>query len=112
MLDRLLFFCLLSLGFRWFVFQYKRMGWFRSLLLATRWAIAQELLQCPYCQTVEAATVIYGVLWLAGIKVLPLPVAPFAVLFSGWTAIVIESWCQNRIDELEATHENHQDPGQ
>jgi len=87
----------LSLAFRWFVFRY------RYSLRFWQWAAAKspiihELTHCPYCQTIEASTVLYGLYgWVYGFNWW----MPFAILLNGWVAILIEPWVLSRVERLE-----------
>ena len=89
----------LSLSFRWFVFRYKypRRFWEWA---AQRSRLINELYQCPYCQTIEASTVVYALLYRHDWRV-----APFALLFNGWVAVLMEAWVEGRVEALENRHE-------
>lgn len=95
----------LSLSFRWFIFRYKypRRFW--------EWAsqkspLINELYLCPYCQTIEASTVVYGLLYVwPNYPQVDWARIPFYILFNGWVAVLMEAWLEGRVDALERRHE-------
>ena len=57
-LSEYLLFVILSFGFRWFVFESKPCQPVRNLITCFG-RLGQYLLRCPYCQTIECATILF-----------------------------------------------------
>ncbi len=94
-LNNILVFLFLSLGLRWFLFQYKLLHPIREWL--AQWEFFEELFSCPYCQTFEASVVVY---FLLGMPFTPI-IGFLCGLFNAYIAIAIENTVERQIDELE-----------
>lgn len=97
MLSNLIVFLCLSLGLRWFLFQYSLLHPVRVWLEESKAKpFFSKLFACPYCQTFEASVIVY---------LLTFPFSPvvgfLAALFNAYVAIAIENLIESQIDELE-----------
>lgn len=94
-----------SLGFRWFIFQYKKTACIRDKLLTIKLPIVskliEELFECCYCQMIEASTIIYLIFFLQGSLDISLIEALFAILANGWFLVVTEAVFEYSISCLE-----------
>ena len=88
-------FLLQSLALRWFVFDYKKMEFFRKLILR---GFLAELAICTFCQGFEAGLITY----LSNIKNLPFNQSIFFwPLTAGFVSLVLESFFLESIKNLE-----------
>ncbi len=98
-----------SLGFRWFIFQYKKTAYIRDKLSSIQVPIIskliEELFKCCYCQMIEASTVVYLVFFLQRSLDTSLVEALFAILANGWFLVVTEAVFEFSISCLEDLQE-------
>lgn len=100
-------FLLQALAMRWFIFDYKKLEFFRKLIFR---GFLAELSICTFCQGFEAGLLIY----LINFKILPLNQWLFTwPLTAGFFALVLESFFKFQINKLEneknfsfTSHEN------
>ncbi len=102
---------LYSFGLRWLIFQYKKTAFIRELLRAIKVkpldSLAAELLQCCYCQMVEASTVVYLTLTLIRRIDLSFPEILLAIVANGWIMVITEYFFESAIDKMEDFHGFH-----
>ena len=96
-LPSLIVFLCLSLGLRWFLFQYSLLHPVREWLEKSRasWFFS-KLFACPYCQTFEASVIVY-------LLTTPFDIVTgvLAGLFNAYVAIALEHLIESQIDKLE-----------
>lgn len=87
-MSEMLFFTGLALSFRWFVFQFKHTSLLRSLLKFI-WGekLGEELMHCPYCQSIEAGLVVAAALYLLGERI-HYELLPLYLLFAGLVGLI------------------------
>lgn len=110
-MDTFLLLLLYSFGLRWLIFQYKKTAFIRDLLRSVQFqplkSLIAELLQCCYCQMVEASTVVYLALSLSGrIQLNPIELL-LSIAANGWIMVITEYFFEISIDKMEALHEFH-----
>ncbi len=99
MSDFLLFICL-SLSFRWFVFEFRHTGEIRERLKII-WGdeLGNELLSCPYCQSVESGLVVMIFCYFGGLTFSPYLI-PFVLLACGMAGMITAPFVDLLIDLL------------
>jgi hypothetical protein len=92
---------ILSISFRWFIFQYKLFAPIRNWLKSRDIPLINELMHCVYCQTIEAAAVIFAVFWMAQTINCHWLIIPVAILAIGFIGVLAEGWIEKRVWEME-----------
>lgn len=94
---------LLSLSFRWFIFEYKYTHFVRQFLrILLGDTLSDELFNCPYCQSIEAGAVVMGFDVLAGAPVDIM--MPFVLLAVGFVGLTTAPLVALLVELVEAGH--------
>lgn len=108
-METFLLYLVYSLGLRWLIFQYKKTAFIRRFLTSIKvrplGSLAHELLQCCYCQMIEASTLVYLALTLLGESHLSLIETLLAIAANGWIMVVTEYFFESSINKMEELHE-------
>lgn len=104
-LEQFVLFCVFSLALRWWLFCYKHTSYFRSRLKNCNWSWSNDLLQCCYCQAIEASIIVYGLLWLTNDLNMSLIQILLSILTNGWIALALEDWFEGAVERIESRHE-------
>jgi len=101
--DRIVAIFLLAAGWRWAVFEYKKMEPVRRWL--SQWGMGRELLCCPFCQFCQSGLVAVLVLAVAGAGSHPL-VAILQILTTGFWGSAAYPFLDAAIEKMESVIEN------
>ena len=103
MIESWVVFCLYSLGFRWLIFDYKKMQFVRDLL----GKLSEELLHCVYCQMIESSIIVYSCFVLSGSVNFNWFHFLFGTLVNGLIAIAVDGVISDLIEKTEQSRDFH-----